>query len=237
MEPRVIPLGDSALIVELADRIGAVPPRRIHAARAWLSSPALPGVMEIVPASTSLTVFHSPLDLLEAGAPSDNLAGWLAERILARLATLPDNGKMAPSRLVEIPVCYGGNHGPDLEDVARRTGMSVIDVVSRHSAAEYLVLQLGFAPGFPYLHGLPASLSLPRRETPRIRVAAGSIGIANGQSCIYPHEIPGGWNLIGRTPLKLFQPHADSPSLLQPGDRVRFRAIPAKEFQRWEASR
>ncbi|MFD0894879.1 5-oxoprolinase subunit PxpB [Luteolibacter ambystomatis] len=231
METRVIPLGDSALILELAETVGALPPHRVHEVVAWLQSPALPGVMEVVPAATTITLFYDPLALLKHGAPADDLTGWLGGEALERLAGLPKESSAPSSRVVEIPVCYGGEHGPDLEEVARRTGLSVIDVVTRHSAAEYLVLQLGFAPGFPYLHGLPDSLSLPRRAAPRLSVAAGSIAIANGQSCIYPQAIPGGWHVIGRTPLKLFRPDHEPPVLLQPGDRVKFRAIPAKEFE------
>lgn len=231
METRVIPLGDSALILELAESVGALPPHRVHEVAAWLQSPALPGVTEIVPAATSVTLFYRPLDLLQHGASADDLIGWLGGKILERLSKLPAGSASAPPRVVEIPVCYGGEHGPDLEEVARRTGLSVIDVVTRHSAVEYLVLQLGFAPGFPYLHGLPDSISLPRRTTPRLSVAAGSVAIANGQSCIYPQATPGGWHVIGRTPLKLFRPEDEPPVLLQPGDRVKFRAIPAKEFE------
>jgi len=231
MEIRVIPLGDSALILELAGTVGTLPPHRVHEVAAWLQSPALPGVMEIVPAATSVTLFHDPLELLKQGAPADDLCGWLETRIRERLATFVEDSSTSSSRLVEIPVCYGGEHGPDLEEVARRTGLSIIDVVSRHSEPEYLVLQLGCAPGFPYLQGLPDSLSLPRRTTPRLSVAAGSVAIANGQSCIYPQAIPGGWHVIGRTPLKLFRPEETIPVLLQPGDRVKFRAIPAKEFE------
>jgi inhibitor of KinA len=131
-------------------------------------------------------------------------------------------------------VCYGGGFGPDLEEVARRVERSVDETIALHRKAEYSVLQLGFAPGFPYLQGLPETLRLPRRATPRTVVPAGSVAIANDQTCIYPVAVAGGWHLIGRTPLKLFQPDREPPALLQPGDRVVFRAISPDEFERWE---
>ncbi|MGC4016913.1 MAG: 5-oxoprolinase subunit PxpB [Luteolibacter sp.] len=231
MDIRVIPLGDSALVLEPAEQALPWPFLRSHEIASWLEEAAFPAVTEIVPAAASITVFFDPLALWEAGQPNGDLIEVLARKIRKRLANLPEEGTRRETRMVEIPVCYGGEHGPDLEDVARRTGMSVIDVVTRHAAAEYLVIQLGFAPGFPYLQGLPASLSLPRRETPRISVAAGSVAIANGQSCIYPQAVPGGWHVIGRTPSRLFLPAEEPPVLLQPGDRVKFKVITAKEFE------
>jgi inhibitor of KinA len=224
------------LTVDLADRIEEVAVRRIHRACGWLAEPPLPGVAELVPAATTITLFYSPQELLAAGAPAADLAGWLAARVRERLATLPESNSGPPPRLIAIPVCYGGQCGPDLEAVAARVGLSTAEVISRHRAAEYFVLQLGFAPGFPYLHGSPEALSVPRRDTPRTEVPAGSVGIANGQSCIYPVAIPGGWNLIGRTPLRLFRPERQPPALLQAGDRVQFRAISPDEFEHWEQS-
>jgi inhibitor of KinA len=234
MSFQIIPLGDQALIVELADRIEVMSARRIHAACGWLTAPALPGVSELVPAATTVTLFYSAVELVAAGAPEADLVGWLAARVRERLATLPASEELPVPRLVQIPVCYGGEFGPDLEGVATRVKLSAAEVIARHSDAEYFVLQLGFAPGFPYLHGLPEALAVPRRDTPRIAVPAGSVGIANRQSCIYPVVIPGGWNLIGRTPFKLFRPGQEPPVLLQPGDRVKFRAISAHEFVDWE---
>lgn len=181
-----------------------------------------------------MTLFYSAAEVVAAGAPETDFVDWLAARVRERLATLPASEEWLVSRLVEIPVCYGGEFGQDLEDVAVRVKLSSAEVIARHSAAEYFVLQLGFAPGFPYLHGLPEALVVPRRDTPRVAVPAGSVAIANHQSCIYPVVIPGGWNLIGRTPCKLFRPGHEPPALLQPGDRVKFRAISANEFVDWE---
>ena len=236
MEPRLTPLGDRALIVELARRIGDEAPSRIHQVCSWLSDARLPGVTELVPAATTVTVFYDPVALKKSGAPKHNLTGWLSSRLAERLALLPEATALPPARSIEIPVCYGGDFGPDLESIATRANRAPEEVVALHSEAEYVVLQLGFAPGFPYLQGLPEALSFPRRETPRTRVPAGSVAIANGQSCVYPAEIPGGWHVLGRTPLRLFQPDRESPTLLQPGDRVKFRPISPEEFERWEAS-
>lgn len=131
---------------------------------------------------------------------------------------------------VEIPVCYGGEYGPDLDALAEHARLSRDEVIGRHVAAGYTVAMLGFAPGFPYLLGLDPALHVPRRADPRTRVPAGSVAIGGAQTGIYPRELPGGWNLIGRTPLVLFDPDRDPPCLLAPGDRVRFCAISAEEF-------
>jgi inhibitor of KinA len=236
MNLSLTPLGDHALIVTLADQIDAASSRRVQAAAAWLANPPLPGVTEIVPASTTLTVFYSPTALVAASTPVATLADWLATQVRERLAALPESSLHSLPRLVEIPVCYGGEFGPDLEAVALRVKLSAAEVIARHTATEFFVLQLGFSPGFPYLHGLPAELSVPRRESPRTAVAPGSVGIANAQSCIYPLATPGGWQLIGRTPLRLFRPTEQPPALLQPGDRVKFHAITPAEFKRREAA-
>jgi allophanate hydrolase subunit 1 len=131
---------------------------------------------------------------------------------------------------VEIPVCYGGEHGPDLDAVAAHAGLSRDEVVARHAGAGYTVAMLGFAPGFPYLLGLDPALHVPRRANPRTRVPSGSVAIGGAQTGIYPRELPGGWHLIGRTPRALFDPARNPPCLLAPGDRVRFRTITADEF-------
>jgi inhibitor of KinA len=231
MNFQIRPLGDQALIVETAERADLASARRTHSICRWLAAAALRGVSELVPAATTMTVFYSAVEVVAAGAPETDIAGWLVERVRERLATLPAVEEWPASRLIEIPVCYGGEFGPDLEDVAARVKLSAAEVIARHSAAEYTVLQLGFAPGFPYLDGLPEELAVPRRDTPRVAVPAGSVAIANRQTGIYPVTVPGGWNLIGRTPLKMFRPDQEPPVLLQPGDRVKFRAISASEFK------
>ena len=133
-----------------------------------------------------------------------------------------------------VPVCYGGEFGPDLDDLARYARLSVDEVIARHCAPDYRVAMLGFAPGFPYLLGLDPALHAPRRATPRVRVPAGSVAIGGAQTGIYPSELPGGWLLIGRTPLTLFDPAREAPALLAPGQRLRFRAISADEISAGE---
>ena len=146
-----------------------------------------------------------------------------------------ERGSYGPSacpNLVEIPVCYGGECGSDIDAVAEHTRLSREEIIARHAAAEYTVAMLGFASGFPYLLGLDPTLHVPRRANPRTRVPAGSVAIGGAQTGIYPRELPGGWHLIGRTPLVLFDPEREPPCLLAAGDRVRFRAIDADEFAR-----
>ncbi len=142
--------------------------------------------------------------------------------------------KMDPPRVVSIPVCYGGDFGPDLEYVAHHNNISPQEVIEIHSGNEYSVYMIGFSPGFPYLGGMSEKISAPRRSSPRLIIPAGSVGIAGKQTGIYPIETPGGWQIIGRTPIKLFRPDEESPSLLQAGDKIKFTPISYPEFMKWE---
>jgi KipI family sensor histidine kinase inhibitor len=180
-------------------------------------------VIDIVPAYTTVAVHYDAATL--ARTRGDAYAQVCAElgRCISRYDGVPvpaDEG-----RLVEIPVRYGGADGPDLDDVARVTSLRPDDVVAMHAGCEYRVYMIGFAPGFPYLAGLPRRLAMPRRAVPRTHVPAGSVGIAGGQTGIYPLATPGGWQIIGRTDVQLFRPSADPPTLLRLGDRVRFTVI------------
>ena len=224
------PLGDSALIIEVGEQVDEATHARVQATWRWLEQQALPGVTEIVPAYTTVTLFYDPIRLGAAGAAPEDLAGWLGQRTAQALAAMPSVGAAKRGRLVEIPICYELEFAPDLAAVAQARGLAMDDVIRLHQATDFLVYMLGFAPGFPYLGGLPEKLSVPRRASPRPKVAAGSVGIIGTQCCIYPIETPGGWNLIGRTPLRLFRPELEPPVLLQPGDRVRFRAITRERF-------
>jgi inhibitor of KinA len=222
---RIEPLGDSAVQVVLGDAPGEPSRRRVAAAVRRLAESGLPGVIECVPGFTSLTIHYDPLQLPPAGSLDAALA-----HLLAHL----DESAGDDGRLVEIPVCYGGEFGPDLEAVASLRGLAPGDVVALHAGAEYRVHLVGFVPGFPYLDGLDARLATPRRESPRTAVPAGSVGIGGAQTGIYPVESPGGWQLIGRTPLRLFDAHRDPPALLRAGDRIRFAAVDADAFRRLE---
>jgi len=183
-----------------------------------------------------VTLFYDPAAAVAAGASVEGIADWLSEKVRERLKNPPKLEKTKP-RTVEVPVCYGGEFGPDLLRVAALAKLSPEELVRRHSAAEYLVHLVGFAPGFPYLGGLPRELQTPRHAKPRMVVPPGSVGIGGEQAGIYPLATPGGWNLIGRTPLRLFRPEQNPPVLLAAGDRVKFRPIPPGEFAKLEVQR
>ncbi len=230
----LLPLGDSALLVQLGAAIDEETRTRVRSLLAALERASLPGVVELVPAFASIAIHYEPMRVHTAlpGADEtpyerlrDAVAAVLQE---AALQALP------PGPLVELPVCYGGAYGPDLEAVAAHAGLSPEEVVHAHAGAEYTVAMVGFAPGFPYLAGLPEHLAMPRRATPRVKVPAGSVGIAGRQTGVYPFELPGGWQLIGRTPRRLFRPEAASPSLMRLGDRVRFRPVTPAELAAWK---
>lgn len=211
-------LADDAWLLRLAP--GPDANARAHALAARLRANAPPWLRDVVPAWDSVGVCFDPA-LIDADAA---LASLRAHRDDGPTAAVP-----AP-RTIEIPVRYGGEHGIDLEAAATELGLTPGALVERHTAPLYTVAMIGFAPGFPYLDGLDPALALPRLATPRSRVPAGSVGIGGAQTGIYPRESPGGWRLLGRTPLTLFDPEADPPSRLLPGDRVRFVAIDDAAF-------
>jgi inhibitor of KinA len=231
----IIPLGDSALIVRLRERFDDAPEETLDTVlRAFqqLQSAAIPGVIELAPAYTSVAVFFNPSIVAKATETQDDVFDWLAKQIRAAVAGVGDPGRKmrSASQTVEIPVCYDPEFALDIDDVARRANISPSEVVRLHSAAEYRVASIGFVPGFPFLTGLPKKLAMPRREAPRKEIPPGSVGIGGAQTGIYPLRSPGGWNLIGRTPLRLFDPEKNPPALLRVGERVRFREITRDEF-------
>lgn len=232
-------LGDRALLLRLGSGIDTALNARTHAAAEAVRAAALPGVTDIVPAYASVAVHYDPLawDEAESALPPGER---LAERLLALLrsssAATANDTAAAEESTIEIPVRYGGEAGPDLGEVARLARLDEANVIARHAAGDYRVAMLGFAPGFPYLLGLDPALHAPRRANPRTRVPAGSVAIGGAQTGIYPRELPGGWQIIGRTPLTLFDTARDPPALLAPGRRVRFRAIDADEFARLQAN-
>lgn len=218
---RWIPLGDSAVLIPVKDApaAGALA-RRVAAER-------LDGFIECVPAFDSVAICFDPLRVT-ASALMAGLAGGRKHKATGK-------AKAAAPREIEIPVCYDAAFGPDLAEVAARSGLEVHRVIQLHTAGKYLVGAIGFMPGFPYLSGLNSRLHTPRRGTPRLQIPAGSVGIGGAQTGIYPLASPGGWNLIGRTPLALFRPDRENdPTLLRPGDRVRFRMITRHEFAKWK---
>ncbi|HEV2047020.1 MAG TPA: 5-oxoprolinase subunit PxpB [Chthoniobacterales bacterium] len=231
----ITPLGDSALIVRVAESFESAPDETLSAVLAVqrrLETAQLPGVIEIAPAYTTVAVFFDPTRVVSGGAEPDRLFDSLAERIREALSDTLEGHHRLESRLIEVPVCYEAEFALDLEDVARRAGVHWKEVVDLHCSAEYRVHCLGFTPGFPFLGGLPGKLATPRRSTPRKEIPAGSVAIGGAQTGIYPIKSPGGWNVIGRTPLRLFDPVKSPPALLRTGDRVRFRAITREDFDR-----
>lgn len=214
---RLTPLGDGAITVALGDGVALALNARIHRLAAAVRAASLPGVVDVVPAYAALTVHYEPLH-----QDYDALAALLAPLAEAAMGEVPATAPAPSVLLHEIPVRYDG---PDLADVARRTGMAPDEVVRRHAAITYTVYLLGFVPGFAYLGDLDASLVLPRRADPRPRVPAGAVAIAGRQTAVYPLPTPGGWHLIGHTDASLFDPGRTPPTLLGPGDHVRF--VPA----------
>lgn len=220
------PLGETTLLIRFGDRIDAALNASVHRAAAILRSAHLPGVVDMVPAFATLALVYAPTIWSD-----DDGSPWqhLAAAVRAVFAAPPPCDDRITAT-IEIPVSYGGEDGPDLAFVAHHCGLSEDEVVARHVAADYRVAMLGFAPGFPYLLGLDSTLHTPRHANPRTRVPRGSVAIGGGQTGIYPSELPGGWHLLGRTPLRLFDPLRDPVCLLASGDFVRFRAINAAEF-------
>ena len=234
-DPTFQPMGDRCLIIEFESRVDPEINARVRSVARHLLTHPIEGVVDIVPAFTTVAVHYRP-EAVRDGPPSESPYRRLCrsiERILAQGIARPDAG----ARVVEVPVCYGGELGPDLDEVAVQCRMTPQQVIALHAASPHQVYMLGFAPGFPYLGGLDSRLETPRRSTPRTKVPAGSVAIAREQSAIYSIETPGGWNILGRTPLKLFTPETVPPCLLQPGDNVRFVPISAEQFNAMQQSR
>jgi inhibitor of KinA len=216
---RLVPLSDTALLIQLGEAIDADVLARIATFSAALEKAALPGIVELVPAYASLAVHYEPEAVPRQRGESPAAA---LERAVSAALAGARRARRARGRVVDLPVRYGGEDGPDLPELAAHAELTEKQVIRMHSGAEYTVAMIGFAPGFPYLIGMPERLAMPRRDTPRIAVPAGSVGIAGRQTGIYTLETPGGWHIIGRTAVRLFDPAGAPPSLLHAGDRVRF---------------
>jgi KipI family sensor histidine kinase inhibitor len=221
-------LSEDALLIRFGDAIDPSINARVHAATARLKQ--LPDV-ECVPAYASLLLRFDPARWAEDAGIAPHQC--LRDVITTTLQALSDTSESA--RQIDIPVLYDDETGPDLAAIAMHTGLSIEEVIARHTAVTYRVAMLGFAPGFPYLLGLDPTLAMPRRADPRKSVPAGSVAIGGNQTGIYPQALPGGWQLIGRTPLTLFDLRTSSPSLLWPGDQVRFQPIDQQAYRRLQA--
>jgi inhibitor of KinA len=223
---RIEPVGDRCLLIRLGDRVDIDVSHTVHAVAAMLMAQDLAGVIDIVPAFTTVAVHYRATARPGAdGSPFRHL-----KRELDALLAKGVPAVSSSSRVVEIPACYGGEFGPDLEDVATQCGLSPDEVVRRHSASAQVLYTFFFAPGNPFAGPVDPSLQVPRRRTPRTRLHAGSVAIANGISCIYQNESPGGWNVIARTPWNLFDAGQDPPTRLQLGDQLRFVPISPERF-------
>jgi len=223
MKARILDLGDTALTVEFGHRIDPALLAKVaaldHACQQAMADGRLPGVIETVPTFRSLTLILDPLTTQR-------------HTLHTTIETLLNKANATDKRhggLWYLPVCYEGDCGPDLDHIARETGLQHNEIIAQHSGREYLVYMLGFLPGFPFMGDLAPALQLPRRSQPRTRVPRGSVAIANALTAIYPWESPGGWHLVGNCPLHLFNRHVDPPALLGPGDRVRF--IPVSQTE------
>lgn len=224
---RLRPQGDRCISIELGDRIDVQTGLNGLTLAAALRAAGLPGVTDIVPSFTAVALHYERTGTGDDGSSFEQRAS----RLRAALALgLPEG--VSGTRSIDIPVCYGAGHGPDLGSVAQACGLSEAEVVRRHGLPGTLVFMLGFAPGHPYIGLHDAALNLPRRDVPRTAVPAGSVAIANRQTVIYPNRLPGGWHVIGATPLTLFDHKRSPPALLMPGDRVRFMPITPAQFDR-----
>lgn len=225
------PLGDSALVVHLGEGINPAIHEKVKQLSSLLEDNPFRGFIEAVPAYNSLTVYYYPPAVCplrstqEKESPYHIVSSFLS-KLLMKLETFPKSTQ----RFIDIPVLYGGEYGPDLEHVAAHNHLSPEEVIHIHSSAEYLVYMIGFAPGFPFMGGMDERIATPRMESPRLSITPGSVGIAGKQTGIYPLETPGGWQIIGRTPLDLFLPDGSPPTLLQSGDKVRFVPISVEEY-------
>ncbi|HVD90893.1 MAG TPA: 5-oxoprolinase subunit PxpB [Vicinamibacterales bacterium] len=220
MNVRILPAGDSAWLIELPERIdAAVNSRAIRIARA-VEQAGLP-ITDVVVGYRSVMVYFDPL---ADGADA-------IERRLSEIAATPADGESVIGPLIEVPVCYDGPFGPDLPDVAAFAKCSIDEVIARHLALEYRVFVVGFVPGFAYMASVDPRIAAPRRSSPRLKVPAGSVAVAAGQTGIYPAETPGGWSLIGRCPIRPYDPDRAEPFLFHPGDRVRFHSISEADYR------
>ena len=221
----VVPLGDCAAYIEFADRLDLEVNAQVQRLAAALRARALPWMRDVVPALGGVALHYDP-DHPEAHGDALEAAAIAVQECLKE--GLGESEEAA--RTVEVPVCYEREFAPDIEEVARQVKLPVEEVAARHAAGEYRVLMIGFAPGHAYMSGLDRKLAVPRRAAPRALVAPGAVAVANEQTVVYPYAISGGWSVIGRTPLAVFDARRSSPSLFSAGDRVRFRAITAEEF-------
>ncbi|ORU00626.1 Allophanate hydrolase 2 subunit 1 [Anaerovibrio sp. JC8] len=221
---RILTVGDCAVSVEFGQEISLEINHKVMALKMVLEREPVAGIVEMVPTYCSLLIQYDPMELRY---------GQLKDKLNALVGQL-DKVEMPPKQVVEIPVAYGGEYGPDLGEVAAAHNMSEEEVISLHSEPEYPIYMLGFVAGFPYLGGMNKAIATPRKKSPRLKIEAGSVGIAGEQTGIYSVESPGGWQIIGRTPLKLYDVNRQEPVLLKAGQYIKFKPITQEEFRAME---
>ena len=222
-QPKLLALGDAAVLIEFSNQLDLRTNTRIQVLAQAIRHRRIPWIRDVVPALATLAVHVDPVSLGFAD-PIEPVRNLLTQCL--------DEG-LSPERSfnqVHIPICYETDFGLDLDEISQLTGLSIEQVVNRHQCSEFMGLMVGFAPGHPYLGGLAPSLSVPRRSAPRVKMPCGAVAIANAQCVVYPFEIPGGWSVVGRTPLRVFDANRQQPSLFEPGDQVRFDRIDRSEF-------
>lgn len=217
---RILPAGDLALVVEFGNEISTACNGRVRQLNQRLRKNEIKGIMETVPTFRSLLVYYNPSIITYK-----KLCSYIES-----FSKEDGDMEVTTNRIIEIPVCYGGQYGEDLCDVAKHVGMGEAEVIQLHSGVDYLIYMIGFLPGFPYLGGLDKRLVTPRLPNPRTSIPAGSVGIGGEQTGVYPMESPGGWRLIGRTPLKLYDSDREKPTLYEAGDYIHFQPIDEAEF-------
>ncbi len=222
---RLSPLGDAAVYAEFGDRLDLETNQSLQALAAALRARNLPWIRDVVPALCGIAVHFDPFHAELPPAVLQDFPALLEEAF--KSAGKFEHG----GRTVEVPVCYDPVFGLDLQEISERTSVPVADIAQRHATSPHQVLMVGFAPGQPYIGGLDPKLSVPRRATPRTVMPAGAVAIANAQTAVYPYETPGGWSIIGRTPLRVFDPEREPASLFAPGARVRFVPISREQFE------
>lgn len=223
---RFLLTGDTSLTVEFGNEISEAINAKIRAFNIALQNSKIPGIVETVPTYRSLMIHYDPGVILY---------GALVKRLQGLMGQL-DQIQIPPSQVLEIPVLYGGEEGPDLEFVAQHNKKTVEEVIQIHTSTEYLIYMLGFTPGFTYLGGMSEEIATPRLKTPRVKIPAGSVGIAGAQTGVYPIDSPGGWQLIGRTPVRMYDPDRAEPILPQAGQYIKFYAIDKAEYDKIAAA-
>lgn len=215
-EIEILASGDSALYCHFSNIVDPGVSEKILAVNSILKNKSITGVLETIPSYSGIMIYFNPLAINR-------------KELISKLRQICNSTETHSSDLqyetVEVPVCYRDEYGPDLDYVARRSGLSYEEVISIHSSRDYRIYMLGFTPGFPYLGGIDKRIATPRRETPRVKINAGSVGIAGEQTGIYPLDSPGGWQIVGRTPLRLFDFRNKNPFIFKPGDYIRFRPV------------